>query len=165
MDKIFDAFYRFCEKFIKNEKIMKLIRRLFSKEVILYLVFGVLTTVVNMVVFGALGKLDVNHHIANVTAWIAAVAFAFVTNKLFVFESKSMQPKVLLKEIATFSGARLLTLGIEEAGLFIMIDMLHLDEPLTTQLVGGKMIVKILLAVIVVVLNYVFSKVIIFKKK
>lgn len=155
------------------------------KEIVLYLIFGVLTTLVNLAVFHLCNKvMDVL--VSNIIAWIAAVIFAFITNKLFVFESKSWSPKVVGKEIPTFAAARLLTLGIEEAGLIIMIKWLSLEAPLGNfavkcfDLVGkigihfpekivnvfdGKMMVKIILAVIVVVLNYVFSKLIIFKKK
>lgn len=165
MDKIFTKIHDICRKFIKNEKLMNIIVKLISKEVFSYLFFGVLTTVVNLIVF-KLFKDRMDVLLANVVAWVAAVIFAFVTNKFFVFESKSWKPNILVKEIVSFSGARLLTLGIEELGLLVMINLLHLEKILTIpSLLSGEMVIKLIISVIVVVLNYIFSKLIIFKKK
>ncbi len=164
MDKIFDKFYEICEKFIKNEKLMNLIRKVISKEVVSYLFFGVLTTVVALITFGFFNKF-VDVLISNVISWIAAVTFAYITNKLFVFDSKSWKWRVISKEIPSFAGARLVTLGIEEAGLIILIKWLHLDVPLTLSFISGEMVIKIFISIIVVILNYVFSKILIFKKK
>ena len=101
-------------------------------------------------------------------AWVASVAFAYVTNKLFVFESKSWKGSVLKTEIPSFVGARVFSLGVESLGLLVFVKWLGFDR-FTLNLpfgfsVGGKLLVKIGLAVIVVVMNYVFSKFIIFKK-
>ena len=109
-------------------------------------------------------------HISNVLAWIFAVAFAYVTNKLFVFESKSWEGKVLAKEIPSFVAARLFSLGVEELGLIIFVNFLHFDSkvfhiPLINFDLSGEMTAKIILAVVVVILNYFFSKLVIFKKK
>lgn len=164
MDKFFESIHSFFAKFIKNEKLMNIIRKLISKEVVSYLFFGVMTTVVNFVIFGLCnGRMNVL--VANAIAWVGAVIFAFVTNKLFVFDSKSWKGSVLLKEIPTFAGARLLTLGLEELGLLVMIEWLHLDEVLTLPFISGEMIIKIIISIVVVILNYVFSKILIFKKK
>lgn len=164
MDKFFKKIHEICAKFIKNEKLMDIICKVVSAEVFFYLLFGVLTTVVNLVTLAIFNRF-VDIMVSNIIAWVAAVVFAYVTNKLFVFESKSWKPAVLAKEIPSFAGARLLTLGIEELGLLVMIKWLHLDVPLTIGPVGGEFIIKGILAVIVVVLNYIFSKLLIFKKK
>lgn len=164
MDKLFEKIHEICAKFIKSEKLMDIIRKVVSREVFFYLFFGVLTTVVNLLTLAFFNKF-VDIMISNVIAWVAAVIFAYVTNKLFVFESKSWKPNVIAKEIPSFAGARVLTLGIEEVGLLVMVKWLHLDVPLTIGPVGGEIIIKGILAVIVVLLNYVFSKMLIFKKK
>lgn len=164
MDKLFEKIHAICGKFIKSEKLMDIIRKVVSREVFFYLLFGVLTTVVNLVTLAIFNRF-VDIMVSNIIAWVAAVVFAYVTNKLFVFESKSWRLNVIKKEIPSFTGARVLTLGIEELGILVMIKWLHLDVPLTIGPVGGEFIIKGILAVIVVLLNYVFSKMLIFKKK
>ncbi len=127
-----------------------MIKNLFNKykEIISYLFFGVLTTLVNFVSFWAFNKIlgESLYLISNVIAWVISVVFAYVTNKLWVFESKSWKFRVLLKEVPEFFAARVFSLcvGFE---------------------VTGKLIAKVLLAVIVVILNYFFSKFIIFAKR
>ena len=101
MDKFFDKINELFAKFIHNEKLLGIIRKVVSKEMFLYLLFGVLTTVVNLIVF-SLGNKLFDVLVSNIIAWIAAVVFAFVTNKLFVFDSKSWAPKVILKEVTSF---------------------------------------------------------------
>lgn len=164
MDRLFEKIHGICARLVKSEKLMNIIRKVISREVFFYLLFGVLTTVVNLITLAVFNRF-VDIMVSNVIAWLAAVIFAYVTNKLFVFESKSWKPAVLAKEIPSFAGARVLTLGIEELGLLVMIKWLHLDVPLTIGPVGGEFIIKAILAVIVVLLNYIFSKLLIFKKK
>lgn len=159
------------------EKLKAIFKKIVNKETILYIVFGVLTTLVNFVafklftmVFDKLVSSQLGVHISNVLAWIFAVAFAYVTNKLFVFESKSWEGKVLVKEIPSFVAARLFSLGVEELGLIIFVNFLHFDSkvfhiPLINFDLSGEMTAKIILAVVVVILNYFFSKLVIFKKK
>ncbi len=151
------------------------IKKFINKETIIYLVFGVLTTVVNLVVFKIFDVIFTSVTntdltlLTNFIAWVAAVVFAYVTNKLWVFESKSWKISVLKKEIPSFVGARVLTLGIEQLGLLIFITWLGFEKYSLDVFgifsVGGKMLVKAGLAVIVVVTNYVLSKFIIFKNK
>ena len=126
------------------------------KEIITYLFFGFVTTVVNYGVYALLVRgfhMDVVP--ANIIAWIVAMIVAFVTNKLWVFESKARDVKTVLKEFAEFAIARLITLGIETLLLWIFVDKLGVND----------LIMKIITNVIVVILNYVFSKFIIFRKK
>lgn len=140
----------------------------------MYLVFGVLTTVVNFVVFECFDRLFTKTVsvdltlLTNVIAWVVSVAFAYVTNKLFVFESKSWKGNVICKEIPSFVGARVFSLGVESLGLLVFVKWLGFGEfsfNLAGFVISGKILTKIGLAVIVVVMNYVFSKFIIFKKK
>lgn len=152
-----------------------LIKKLINKETITYLVFGVLTTVVNLIVFKVFDMIftaatekDLTL-LTNFIAWVFAVVFAYVTNKLWVFESKEWKFDVLKKEIPSFAGARIFSLGVEELGLLIFISWLGFDrfnlDIFGIFTLGGKMIVKIVLGVVVVVMNYVFSKLFIFKNK
>ena len=151
---------------------MKTIKELILKykELIVYVIFGGLTTVVNLVVFTLSGMVlgDERYLISNIIAWFAAVIFAYITNKLWVFESKSWDIRVLLKEIPSFFAARVLSFLIEEAGLFVFVDLLSFKDislKILSFELGGELIAKAVLAVIVVVLNYVFSKLVIFRKK
>ena len=141
-----------------------------KKEIINYIIFGVLTTLVNFAVYWLFNRLlGKNYYlISNVIAWIAAVAFAYITNKIWVFESKVTKPKALVKEIVEFFVARLFSLGVEEAGLLIFVDLLkfkNLSFELFSFTITGEILAKIILAVVVVILNYIFSKFIIFKKQ
>lgn len=151
---------------------MSKIKELFKKyeELILYVVFGGLTTVVNFISFWAFNKLlgENLYLVSNIVAWFISVVFAYVTNKLWVFESKSWAFKVLLKEVPEFFAARLFSLAVEEAGLWLFVDKLGFDAFSFTVFgfeVTGKLIAKVVLAVIVVILNYFFSKFVIFAKK
>ena len=143
-------FYRFIKPLIP-----KLLRPLCLKyqEYISYLVFGVLTTLVNLAIFYVLERL-MNYLVANVIAWIGAVVFAYVVNKLFVFESDRRDIRGLLFEISTFFTARLLSLGLEEGILFLFVEQLGCRAG----------IVKPFAQILVVVFNYVASKLVIFRK-
>ena len=138
------------------------------KEPILYIFFGAVTTLVNLVVFKLCNLCSLWYLISNVIAWIAAVAVAYVTNKLWVFESRSWKPAVLRRELPSFVGARVFSLLIEEVGLFLTIDLLGWGA-WTGHVFGfsfvGEDICKVIMQVIVMILNYVFSKLVIFKKK
>lgn len=151
---------------------MKKIHDLFIryKELILYVFFGGLTTLVNFAAFKFFNVVLGEEHylVSNIIAWFVSVVFAYITNKLFVFESHTWQTKKICKEVLSFFAARVFSLVIEEAGLFTLIDLLGFDKyrlDIFGFVLGGKMISKILLAVIVVILNYFFSKLVVFRKK
>jgi putative flippase GtrA len=93
--------------------------------------------------------------IANAIAWVLAVAFAFITNKLYVFRSKSFEPSLLRRELISFVGARLLTLGIDELGMMLLVSVMGMND----------WIAKTIVNVLVIVLNYILSKLFIFKKE
>lgn len=142
------------------------------KEIIVYIIFGLLTTLVNLASFFALeyifGSGGNGYIIYNAIAWAVAVIFAYVTNKLYVFESKSWAPKIVIKESVEFLLARLFSFVVEELGLILMVEILKFGE-LTFNLkvitLTGTSLAKILLSVVVIVMNYFFSKFIIFKNK
>lgn len=149
---------------------MEKLKKLLAGEVVKYLVFGVMTTVVNFIVYFAVTAVlgDDMYLVANVVAWVAAVAFAYVTNKLWVFESRSWKKDVLLKELGAFVSARLFSLGVEELGLFVAIDLMRFDGwalDVAGFSIGGDMLAKLFMQFLVIVLNYIFSKLVIFKKK
>ena len=125
------------------------------KFIILYGIFGVLTTVINIGVYGVLySGLGVSNVISNVIAWVISVLFAFITNKLWVFESKSFNFKLFVKELGSFTVCRVAT-GVLDLGImFVGVDLLK----------GPSIILKILSNVIVIILNYILSKLLVFKK-
>lgn len=146
-------------------------KKLLNREVVSYIVFGVAATVVNYVVFWLCYDLlfRQDHSLtANFFAFAAAVVFAYVTNKLFVFESKSWAWKVISHEIPEFLGARVFTFLVEEAGLFISDTLLGLGRYTLCRLgaftLDGVMAVKIGLAAVTIALNYVFN-IFIFKRQ
>ena len=147
------------------DKIKELIKK--HWDVIAYLFFGVLTTLVSwvtyagfLILFEKLGMNgELNIIISNVLSWIFAVIFAFITNKLWVFRSKSFAAKTLWYEIGTFVSARLVTLLIETGILAGAALIFGSDNNII------NMVMKIITSIIVVVLNYIFSKLIIFRKK
>ena len=148
-----------------DRQMLPYVKKLINRETILYLIFGVLTTLLNLAIF-KLGCSRYGNDAAlavNVVAFVAAASFAYVTNKLFVFESKSWNLKLLCREIPSFFGARIASFAIEEAGLCICTEWLNAGQ-YSFFGINGLIIAKILLSVIVVILNYIFSKLFIFKQ-
>ena len=139
------------------------------KELITYGVFGVATTVVNFGTFKLAGVIlgSELYLLSNVIAWVVCVIFAYITNKLWVFESKSLKLEVVMKELVSFFAARGFSFIIEEGGLFLLVDIAGLSD-YTLQLLGfgisGTMISKMIVGLIVVIINYFFSKLVIFRK-
>ena len=144
----------------------KLFQKLVNQETVLYLIFGVLTTLVNVAVLWGMNRALGEELVLlnNAIAFVAAVLFAYVVNKLFVFESRSWQPDVVVREIALFFAARLFSFGLEELGLWIAKVPLRAGD-YTVLGLSGLWIAKILLMILTVILNYVFSKLWIFRSK
>ncbi|MGI6745212.1 MAG: GtrA family protein [Acutalibacteraceae bacterium] len=143
---------------------IKRIRDLIVKynELIVYLVFGVLTTAVNWGIYSVLVKyFSFNINAGNIIAWIVAVVFAFVTNKIWVFKSKTTAFKLVLKEFVLFVGARALSGVIEIGGLPLLV-WLGLGQ---TVFGVEAFLAKIVISFVVIILNFIFSKLIVFKKK
>ena len=152
IDKIEEFFLKIIEK-IGLRKVANIYIE--HREGMRYLVFGALSTVINIVVFAICSKIiNFSTTTSNIIAWIIAVLFAYITNKLWVFNSKNSGKKELLKEIISFYGARVVTLVLETAFLWIAIDKMGFNE----------ILMKIISNIIVIILNYIFSKVFIFKK-
>ncbi len=131
------------------------------REGILYLLFGGLTTLLNWLVYALLVTgLSVDITAANAIAWVIAVLFAFVTNKRYVFRSEKTEKKALIREIGSFFTARVVSGMIEVAGPTLLMGI-GLSQPLFG--IPG-FLAKLTVSVVVVLLNYLFSKWFIFKK-
>ncbi len=157
------------------KKLLKIpgVEKLLQYEIVSYLVFGVLTTVVNFVTYMVIGFFSGENYeekvlfsigsfdlhwvlVMNAIAWIASVLFSFITNKLFVFESSSWKIAVAAKELLAFLSARILSFLIFEELIFaLLINIFGIND----------LIAKLAVAVFVVIFNYVASKLVIFRKK
>ena len=125
------------------------------RDVIVYLVFGVLTTAVNYIVYlPCYNVLGLSGSVSNAIAWVGAVAFAYLTNKPFVFQSHDWSVQTVIPELTKFLGCRIGSGVLETAIIFVTVDVLAWN---------GN-IMKLLTSVLVVVLNYIGSKLLVFKK-
>ena len=135
------------------EKIRHLIIKYY--DILAYLVFGVLTTVVNYLVYlPCYNLLEMSAAVSNVIAWAVAVAFAYLTNKPFVFRSHDWSAKTVVPELTKFVGSRIASGALETGIIFLTVDLLAWN--------GNVM--KLVTSVIVVVLNYIASKLLVFRK-
>ena len=133
------------------------IRALVEKywDIVTYLIFGVLTTVVNYLVYLPIyNLLGASAVVSNAIAWVAAVAFAFLTNKPFVFKSHDWSAKTVLPELSKFVGCRVASGVLETLILLLAVDILGWNGNIW----------KIITSVLVVILNYVASKLLVFRK-
>lgn len=155
-----------CKKAMK----IPLMQKIFNYEMITYMFYGVATTIINLIaywlIYSPLVPADpitdkagaaAATAIANVGAWVIAVIFAFITNKLIVFKSKSFSPNIVIKELFAFIAARLLSLGFETLW---MMGATFINPSTTFNLIA-----KFIAMIAVTLLNYIFSKLFIFKKK
>lgn len=146
-----------------------------TKEIVLYIIFGVLTTLVNWIIYALLANIfSFSILVCNAISWAGAVAFAFVTNKIWVFESRSWNIRTVIQESIAFLASRAMT-GIIEIFGVPLLSLTGFDNifygiaekmHLSFQLFYTKGIYsKAVLAVIVIILNYVFSKLLVFREK
>lgn len=135
------------------QKIQELVKKYW--DVLAYLVFGVLTTVVNYAVYLPVYNLTgVSASVSNILAWVVAVAFAFLTNKPFVFRSHDWSAKTVIPELTKFVSCRVASGAMETLILLVTVDLLHWNGNLW----------KLFTQVLVVVLNYFGSKLLVFRK-
>ena len=136
------------------EKIRNLITKYY--DILAYLVFGVLTTVVNYLVYlPCYNLLEMSAAVSNVIAWAVAVAFAYLTNKPFVFRSHDWSARTVVPELTKFVGSRIASGALETGIIFLTVDLLGWN---------GN-IMKLVTSVLVVILNYIGSKLLVFRKK
>lgn len=128
-----------------------------NREIISYLIIGVLTTIVSLISYYLLTITILSPNnplkltIANIISWIISVLFAYITNRKYVFQSKD---KNILKEASKFTLSRVTTLIIDILLMFIFVSILHFNDK----------IIKLLVQIIIIILNYIFSKLLVFKK-
>ncbi len=133
------------------------LKSLFVKyyDIIAYLFFGVCTTVINIAAYALCAKIFHFNTIASTTiAWIISVAFAYITNRIWVFKSKNTTKKEIIREIVSFVAARLATGLLDIAIMYICVDLWHWPD----------ILMKIISNAIVIILNYIASKLFIFAK-
>ena len=137
------------------QKILELYKK--YKEVINYLIFGGLSTVVNFVSYYISARIiGIDEVVSSILSWFCAVMFAYITNKIFVFESKSENKKGIIKEIISFIGFRVISGILCDVGTFaLMVKVFSIND----------IVSKVITQVMVVIVNYLFSKFFIFKKK
>ena len=128
------------------------------KEIINYLIFGILTTIVSLVTYYILVLTILNPNnpiqlqIANIISWITCVTFAYITNRKYVFNSTNNN---ILKEIIKFYSSRLTTLFLEIIIMYIFVTKLNFNDK----------IIKIIAQITIILLNYIISKILVFKKQ
>ena len=149
------------ERMYMIEKIKELYRK--HKEKLLYLIFGGLTTLVDWTISFSLyylwgDQIEVNPllvHTADVIAWVSAVVFAYVTNRIWVFESRTKGLASMIREIVSFAGGRGLTFFMQEGIVVVFVTWLGMN----------KYIIRVVAAVFVIIANYFISKLIVFRKR
>lgn len=122
-----------------------------SKEIVLYLIFGIATTIINIVMFNMLRRIDFNILISNTIAWFISVLFAYMTNKRYVFESKNEDKS----EIFLFFSSRFFSLILDNICILLLIKVLLINELYS----------KIFINIVVIIINYLLSKLVVFKEK
>ena len=132
---------------------MNNIKKIINKEIILYVIFGVLT-IVNLIAYYLFSNIiNINYLISNAIAWIISVVFAYITNKFFVFNSSYINKDVIIEEFIKFMNCRLISGLSEVVLLFLFVDLLLMND----------IVAKLIIGVLVALINFIFSKVFIFK--
>lgn len=125
------------------------------KHIICYLIFGLITTIVNIGTYWlCYDVMHIPNLISNFIAWITAVIVSFVTSKIWVFDSKSWEASIVISEAVKFFGARVATFLIDELIMGVGVDLLHFNG----------LVMKVVSGIVVVILNYVFSRIWVFRK-
>ena len=159
IDKIEDFGLMILEK-IKLKKLADWYRE--HREAMRYLIFGVLTTIVNILTYALFASVilkgvpskEVVVNVSEIIAFIVAIIFAYVTNKIYVFNSKTNNFKELMREITSFTGCRIVT---------EIVSILMMNAAIWFSI--NDILMKVIANIVVIILNFIFSKLIIFKKK
>lgn len=130
-------------------------KKLINSEGIKYIIFGVLTTVINIFSYLVLNKIGIYYVISNVIAFILSIIFAFITNKIYVFNSKTWNLNIVLRESITFLASRLASFIVDTLTLILLVEIIGIND----------FIAKIIANIIVIIINYLLSKLVVFKKR
>ena len=144
------------------KRLWELFTKFIKSEIFRYLFFGGLTTIVSLGSYFIAARLiagggelsTLQAQVANIISWVFAVAFAYITNKIWVFNSKTTALRDIVREIVSFVGARVFSLVVESGWLALSMELMGMND----------FVAKVIGQVVVVVLNYIFSKLFIFKK-
>lgn len=143
-----------------KEWLIRMVKQYANRETLLYVVFGVLTTAVDFLVYNvcmfwleSFTGIHVANLLATALAWAAAVIFSYLANKWWVFRRRAASRRELFVEMGEFVGTRVVSLLVSEAGMFVFVSLLHLNENLS----------KIIVSVAVVIINYFFMKRVVFR--
>ena len=134
------------------------LKKMFIKyrEIIVYLIVGGMTTVVSFLSYFLFSYIcSINYLVSNFLSWVCAVAFAYITNKIWVFQNHNFHFSYIKKECISFVGSRVATLLIDMIIMFAMVSLLHTND----------LIAKVVVQVVVTILNYLFSKFFVFKNE
>ncbi len=125
------------------------------EEIINYLIVGVLTTLISVLSYALFAKVfHIHYMVSNIISWILSVLFAYITNKKYVFKSTVIEKKAVLKEMIDFFKYRILSFLIDVSLMYMFVSLLKVDD----------MISKVLVQILIIILNYVFSKIFVFKE-
>ena len=126
-----------------------------KKQIVVYIIFGVLTTIINIAIYQMLVTLNVTYVLSTIIANIMSIAFAFVTNKQYVFNSREWKLTIALSELLRFFASRTVSFVIDVLLMIILVELSSIND----------FVAKCIINIIVIVLNYVFSKFLVFKQK
>lgn len=131
-------------------------RKGLTREIILYIVFGVLTTLVNFLFYAISSKLfHFSVVVSNIIAWFVSVLFAYITNRIWVFQSKKNSAREIWKECLSFFSGRIATGLLDTLLMFVFVDKMGMNE----------LLMKAIINVLVIIINYIISKLLVFKGK
>lgn len=131
-----------------------MIKRIIDNEYFRYLVAGGITTVISILSFYCLISVGMDYRIATIISFVLSASFAYFSNKVYVFKHKTNSAKEVFRDYLTFMTSRLFTLAVDFFGMILLVQYLHISELYS----------KILVNIIIFILNYIISKVLIFKK-
>lgn len=134
---------------------MDKMKKLLNSEGVKYIIFGVLTTFINISSYLLLNKVGIQYVISNIIAFILSIIFAFITNKIYVFNSKAWEVRIVIREGIAFLGSRFVSFLIDTVTLILLVETIGMND----------FIAKCIVNVIVIIINYILSKLFVFRNR